>query len=264
MVSVKKHRISSKYLKREVIIDTYLPPGIENPSDLPLLLVNDGQDLRTMRYEGIVQDLFKKNEIASIFTVGIHCSEDRKHEYATAGILDYLGRGTKADSYQQFVLQELLPFIRKEYEVSSFLHKAYAGFSLGGLGAIDTVWNHPEEFSYSAAFSGSFWWRDRDQDHKDFNEKTDRIMHRLIREGKYCPWLKFFFEVGAKDETADRNKNGIIDVIDDTLDLIKELTDKGYNRDSDIHYLELTEGKHDVPTWASAFPVFLKWAWGNK
>ena len=263
-VVVRNHKLSSKYLNREVLVDGYLPPGIENPSELPLLLVNDGQDLRTMKYENIVQDLFEKQEITPIFTVGIHCSADRKNEYGTAGVLDYLGRGTKSDVYQQFVLEELLPYIRKEYSVSSFKHKAYAGFSLGGLSAVDIVWNHPEEFSFVAAFSGSFWWRHRDQDHKDFDENTDRIMHRLIRDGNYSPWLKFFFEVGAKDETADRNNNGIIDVIDDTLDLIKELANKGYNRDNDIHYLELNEGKHDVPTWAGAFPVFLKWVWGNK
>ena len=29
-----------------------------------------------------------------------------------------------------------------------------------------------------------------------------------------------------------------------------------------IRFLELTEGRHDVATWAKAFPDFLKWGWG--
>lgn len=72
----------------------------------------------------------------------------------------------------------------------------------------------------------------------------------------FYPWLKFFFECGAGDEGEDRNKNGIIDSIDDTLDLIAELKAKGYSNNS-IKYLELASGKHDVPTWGQAFPEFL-------
>jgi hypothetical protein len=76
--------------------------------------------------------------------------------------------------------------------------------------------------------------------------------------------MKFFFECGTEDETADRNGNGIIDSIDDTQDLILTLTEKGYSPASDICYHEIAGGKHDVTTWAIAFPVFLKWAFDNK
>ena len=110
-------------------------------------------------------------------------------------------------------------------------------------------------------FSGSLWWRDRNQEDPAFDESTDRIMHRQVREGEYYPWLNFYFEVGTLDETADRNNNGIIDAIDDTISLISELEKKGYNNNA-IRYLELEDGKHDVLTWAKAFPDFLKWGWG--
>ena len=43
---------------------------------------------------------------------------------------------------------------------------------------------------------------------------------------------------------------------------IKELKEKGYTA-NDIKYVELQDGKHDVPTWARAFPDFLKWGWGK-
>jgi len=78
-------------------------------------------------------------------------------------------------------------------------------------------------------------------------------MHRQVRNGSYYPWLKFFFEVGTLDEVADRNKNGIIDSIDDTRSLIDELKKKGYKEPNDICYLELKDGKHDVPTWLRHF-----------
>lgn len=262
-VTVEIFTIFSKYLKREVKVDCYLPIAVINPAEISLLIINDGQDLVTMKFETILESLYAQNEISPILCVGLHCSADRKNEYGTARIPDYKGRGAKSALYALFVFEELLPFIRKSYHIQSFKEKSFAGFSLGGLSAMDIVWNYPMEFTKVGIFSGSFWWRDKNHRDEDFDETKNRIMHRQVREGEYSPWLKFFFEVGTRDETADRNKNGIIDAIDDTISLIAELKDKGYN-DEAIKYLELQDGRHDVPTWASAFPDFLKWGWGNQ
>ena len=88
-------------------------------------------------------------------------------------------------------------------------------------------------------------------------------MHRQIREEGFYPWLRFFFECGAADEEYDRNNNGVIDSIDDTLDLINELVAKGYDPFKDICFVLLEDGKHDVETWARALPDFLQWGWGK-
>ncbi len=254
----------STFLQRKVIVDFYFPPGNNNLNESDLLLINDGQDLITMDFESILNKLYEEDKITSLFCVGIHCGTDRKNEYGTANILNDKGQGTKAKVYTRFVLQELLPLIRKIFKSSSFKSKSFCGFSLGGLSALDIVWNHPNEFSKVGVFSGSFWWRSVSQDDPAFDETKHRIMQIEIRDGKYYPWLKFFFETGTLDETADRNNNGIIDSIDDTLALINELVQKGYDRERDICYLELKEGKHDVTTWGQAFPAFLTWGWGKK
>ncbi|MCH5600680.1 alpha/beta hydrolase-fold protein [Niabella ginsengisoli] len=154
------------------------------------------------------------------------------------------------------------PFCKKTYNVPTFKETAFAGFSLGGLSALDIVWNHPDIFSKVGVFSGSLWWRSLDQSDKKYDDNKHRIMQQQIRKGNFSPDLKFFFECGKLDESGDRNNNGIIDSIDDTLDHIKELFDKGY-KPTDITYLELDEGRHDVQTWGKAMPVFLKWGWGR-
>jgi enterochelin esterase-like enzyme len=260
-ISVENHLVYSSFLRRDVTIDCYLPTNVAVPSDISLLLINDGQDLVTMDFKTILENLYRHHSLSPLLCVGMHCSDDRKNEYATANILDYKGRGTKAAAHTRFVLEELIPFIKKTYRLTSFKEKSFAGFSLGGLSAIDIVWNHAEAFTKVGVFSGSFWWRDKAQEDPAFNEETDRIMHKQIRNGKYHPRLKFYFEVGTQDETADRNNNGIIDAIDDTISLIDELKKKGYSEDA-IEYLELQDGQHNVPTWARAFPDFLKWGWG--
>ena len=262
-ISVENHIIFSAFLEREVKVDFYLPANINRSNDVSLLLVNDGQDLQTMHFDEILEELYEENKINNLLCVGIHCAKDRKNEYGTAKILDYKGRGARAALYTRFIFEELLPFIRSNLLIYSFKEKSFAGFSLGGLCAFDIVWNHPLEFSKVGVFSGSMWWRDKDQNDPDFNEATDRIVHRQVREGNYAPWLKFFFEVGTLDETADRNSNGIIDSIDDSLGLIDELVAKGYDRNNNIKFVELKDGKHDVPTWANAFPLFLSWGWGR-
>lgn len=262
-ILVENHVIASVLLDREVNIDFYFPPQYITPNNLSLLLINDGQDLVTMQFEDILQDLYENKAINNIFCVGIHCSKDRKNEYGTANKLDYKGRGAKAALYTRFIFEELIPYIRSTLFIFSFKEKCFAGFSLGGLCALDIVWNHPQEFSKVGVFSGSLWWRDKDQDDPDFNEDTDRIMHRQIKETiNFFPWLQFFFEVGTLDETADRNNNGVIDSIDDTLSLINILEEKGYSNGEQIKFIELKDGHHDVDTWARAFPDFLKWGWG--
>lgn len=253
--------VYSEFLQREVTIDTYLPVNIEHPEQMSLLLINDGQDLPKMPFDEILSGLLAENKIEPVLCVGIYCSADRKMEYGVAGEPDYKGRGAKAAAYTKFIFDELLPVIHEKYNVPSFKKKSFAGFSLGGLSALDIVWHHPYEFANVGVFSGSLWWRSKGY-REGYDDAQDRIMHQQIRNGKFYSWLKFFFECGILDEKADRNSNGVIDVIDDTLDLIKELKKLGYNETS-IRYLELEDGKHDVPTWARAFSDFLKWGWGK-
>jgi len=250
----------STYLERDVLIDIYLPQVISDSKHVSLLIINDGQDLPKFHFDQMLAELYEQKEIEPVLCVGIHCSADRKMEYGTANMLDYKGRGAKARLHQQFVLNELIPYIIENFG-DNFKEKAYAGFSLGGLSAIDTVWHYPEYFSKAAVFSGSLWWRSKDL-LQGYKEDTDRIIHKLIREGDHKPGLKFYFTTGSLDEKMDRNNNGIIDSIDDTLGLIEELEKKGYGNSNDIRYINYEDGKHDVKTWGKAMPAFLKWGWG--
>lgn len=261
-VLVEQITLTSDYLERDVTIDAYLPKNILLPEQMSLLLVNDGQDLLKMPLDELLDTELTKGNIEPLMVIGIHCGEERKLEYGTAYNHDFKGRGSKAGLYNKFVFDELMPFIRKKYNVPNFKEKAFAGFSLGGLTALDIVWNHASQFTKVGVFSGSLWWRRKSYD-EGYNDEMDRIMHLQVRKGIFHPWLKFFLQCGTEDETADRNENGVIDSIDDTLDLIHELKAKGFT-DEHITYLEVEGGKHDVATWAKVFPEFLKWGWGRE
>jgi enterochelin esterase-like enzyme len=253
--------IHSKILGRDTVVDIFLPFQYQKTAKhYPLLLLNDGQDAETIQLKKTLEKLTHSKEIAEVIVVAIHAG-DRMQEYGVASRPDFRGRGSKASNYSRFVMTELVPYLTYRYSISKHKeHHAIAGFSMGGLSAVDIAWHHPDFFGKAGAFSGSFWWRKRDHKSRFYSEYRDRIMHQVIRRGRFKPGMKFWFQTGLNDEYSDRNKNGVIDSIDDTLDLIVELTKKGYRPFHDIQYLELENGEHNLKTWAEALPHFLKWA----
>lgn len=261
VINKTSYTIPSIYLERDVIIDIYLPK-IYLSMVQDLILINDGQDLPRMDFMSILEPLISKKEIKPIIFVGIHCGPERKMEYGMKDQPDFKGRGAKAGLYEQFLFEECIPFLHANVDLSPQLQMHYAGFSLGALSAFDISWRHADLFSTIGIFSGSLWWRKKGYD-EGYNDETDRLAHAMIRSGRKKNNLKFFVQCGAADESEDRNKNGIIDSIDDAIDLVKELKQIGYT-DQQIYYMEIADGKHDVPTWGRAFPYFLKWGWPNK
>lgn len=257
--------VHSKLLDRDTEVDIFLPFQYEKGNKhYPLLILNDGQDSEAIHLRDTLEKLTLSKEIKDVIVVAVHAG-DRLHEYGVAGKKDFKGRGSKAKNYTRFIMTELLPYISYRYSISTLREEnSIAGFSMGGLSAMDIAWHHPDSFGHVGVFSGSFWWRKRDAKSKFYSDNRDRIMHQVIRRGRFKPGLKFWFQTGQKDEQSDRNKNGVIDSIDDTLDLIVELTRKGYRPFHDIEYLELEDGEHNLITWGEALPHFLKWAFASK
>ncbi len=255
--------IHSKLLGRDVAVDIFLPFHYEKAAGYyPLLILNDGQDNETIHLKSMLEALTYSKEIKDVIVVGVYAG-DRMQEYGVAGKPDFHERGSKAKNYSKFIMTELVPYLEYQYSISKDpVDHAIAGFSLGGLSALDIAWSH-DFFGKAGAFSGSFWWRKRDAKSRLYADHRDRIMHQQIRKGKFKEGMKFWFQTGTHDEQSDRNKNGVIDSIDDTLDLIVELTKKGYRPFHDIQYLEMKGGEHNLKTWTEAMPQFLKWAFGR-
>src|SRR4030095_8758560 len=200
--------VRSQFLGRDVQVDFFLPRNAVGQASL--LLVNDGQNMNELGLEGILESLYAEGRLIPVVVAAIYAGSSRKIEYGTAIQADYLGRGAKAGLYTQFIRHELVPMIQKKFPGLYFEEKAFAGFSLGGLLALDIVWNYPGDFTTAGVFSGSLWWRSLDDEHEDYDDDVHRIMHQQIKKGKYHSNLKFFFSTGSLDETHDRNRNGII------------------------------------------------------
>jgi enterochelin esterase-like enzyme len=254
--------VHSKLLNRDVDVNLLLPTQM-GENKYPLLLLNDGQDMEGLKLKSTIEGLVAKSLIPPIIVAGV-VAADRLQEYGVAARKDYLKRGSLAKAYSEYISTELLPYLLYKYPIETDASQhVFGGCSMGGLSALDIVWNHPHLFQKVGVFSGSFWWRKRDSKSLFYSDHRDRLMHQEIRHGKKKENLQFWLQTGTLDEMGDRNKNGIIDSIDDTLDLIAELTKKGYRPFHDIQYYEMKDGKHNLETWAEAMPVFLLWAFGK-
>ena len=260
LLDLHRLKLRSQFLDRRVKVDLFLPS--ETKRYQGSLVLNDGQDMKQLELVKTVTVLLSKVELPNIGIIAIHANENRMQEYGVAGHPDFKKRGKKAGMYSDFVTKELTPFLQNQYGLLEEEHpNVFAGFSMGGLSALDITWYNSHLFKKAGVFSGSLWWRDLNTG--TAKDDASRIMHRRIRNSEKREELQFWFQTGTKDEKGDRNKNGVIDSIDDTLDLIKELKGIGYT-DEDIVYEEVQNGYHNFHTWSRVFPQFLNWAFSDK
>lgn len=252
--------VASGHLGNARDLFVYLPPNYaDHGRAYPLLLVNDGQDREALKLRETLATLFARRQVRPFVTVAIPTNADRLQEYGTAVAPNAQGLGSRAAAYSQFVTQEVLPLLWRRFCVQREA-TAVLGASLGGLSAFDLVWNHPALFDTAGVLSGSFWWRAAEDETRITPGR--RIAHELVRLGRLRPGLRFWFEAATQDEVSDRDNNGVIDAIQDTLELIDALEAVGYGRGSDMVYVEVLGGRHNWPTWAAVLPQFLRWRYG--
>ncbi len=255
-LDLNRIKLRSSSLDRMIKVDVYLPSNYQNLSST--LLLNDGQDMEQLKLVKSLTAFYSEEKNKKFAVVAVHANENRMWEYGVAGLPDFRKRGRNAAKYSDFISQELIPYLQEEFGIMKEEHQnVYAGFSMGGLSALDISWSYPKLFCKVGVFSGSLWWRNCNTG--TAKDDVSRIMHKRIRESEMKEGMKFWLQTGTKDETRDRNKNGIIDSIDDTLDLITELKKLGYT-DEDIVYAEVKGGEHNFNTWSMIFPQFITWA----
>ena len=252
--------VESTFLSRKVTVEIVLPPNYhETQQKYPVLFLNDGQDLQRLHFLTTYNAFLTQNPSKTFVVVAVHTNENRMQEYGVASTPDYKNRGARAGLYSRFVVNELLPLVRCNYRLSTDANQNFiAGFSLGGLSAFDLAWHNAQVFGKVGVFSGSFWWRKKAYE-DGYDDHNDRIMQVIVRQNTQKPPIQIWLQTGTDDETDDRNQNGIIDSIEDTLDLISELEKQGFGWNKDLKYVEVPNGQHNPDTWGKIMPDFFGW-----
>jgi len=253
----------SRHLQHSVKLHILHTPPPSDRSQYNLLIINDGQDLEKLRVKESMDSLYKAGKILPLVVIGVEAG-DRMKEYGVTDKPDYLGRGARAGFYDAFINDELYPYAKKNSGVRKFQSVVIAGCSMGGLSAFDIAWNHPDKISKVGVFSGSFWWRDKASEDSSYSDEKNRIMITKLKASRKKPGLQYWFYAGAAEEKGDRDKDSIIDVIDDTKDIIALLEKKNVVVPEGLVYRELPGGIHDYSSWSEVFPEFLVWAFPSR
>lgn len=266
-----------------------LPAGYRSdaPTGYPVLYVNDGQDMEAVALRETLAALIADGSVRPVIAVAIDMPPDRMAAY---GLSDRAaGRsvvaqtrfgpvGANAQAYSEWIVKTLVPLIDARYRTRRAPDaRTMLGWSLGALNAFNLGWNYPEVFGRVGAFSPSFWVPG-DSSTPDTSQRT-RLVQRMVDRSASRPELKLFFAVGDKEETNDRDHDGVIDAVDDVHDLIdgwqvsgqlvaKGLRQIGYRVDLDpaarathdaVALYALQGGEHNQKSWALMLPVFLRW-----
>lgn len=269
LVSCKKKvkqaedELYSRHLQAHVKLTVITTPAPDDKSTINLLILNDGQDIGKLRVKAITDSLYKKKLIEPLVIVAVH-ADKRESEYGVAGHPGIHQEGIDAEKYSNFIDDELYPFAKKKAGVRKFNSVTIAGCSLGGLSAFDIAWNHADKIDKVGVFSGSFWLRDKEATDPTYNDEANRIEYATVKSSRKRPKLQYWFYAGTGEESADRDKDGIIDVVDDTKDMIGLIQSKNVANASAIVYKETPGGKHDHADWSRVFGEFLVWAVGRR
>ncbi|AIF48533.1 esterase [Dyella japonica A8] len=292
MPPVKLTLDASAFAPEQIKVTVYLPPGYaDSQARYPVLYANDGQDMDAVGLQDTLAALYAQHAIRPVIVVAVDMLKDRASGY---GLFDRARRrsvvggsrigpiGARAYDYAAWVAGELVPYVDAHYRTqASAQGRTMLGWSLGALNAFCIGWEYPEVFGQVGAFSPSFWLA---ADRSDANavESTRLAQAMVDRAGQRKP-VRFWFAVGGREETNDRNHNGTIDAVEDLEDLIngytapdgmhrRGLRDLGYPVDMDYAahpspsdtaaYDLFPDGEHNQATWKRMLPVFLGWAYG--
>jgi len=149
---VECNSLPSKFVHRAVPYCVMLPPGFnaDKTRHFPILylLHGLGDNEQFFIHSGewnLVEDMREKGELKDFLIAT-----------PEGGASFYINAKDGRERYEDFLVQEFLPFIEKRYRVSpGRANRAISGISMGGYGALHLAFRHPQLFSGVSAHSAA-------------------------------------------------------------------------------------------------------------
>lgn len=221
-----KDEIYSRHLQKHISLTVISTPVPKNKSDFNLLLLNNGQDMQKAGIGNIVDSLYRKKLIKPLVIVGINAF-DPEQEYGVAGFSDGKNQGSMASKYADFIVNELLPFIKKKSGVRSFRTVSIAGSGMAGVSAIDIAWDNWQKFD-KVGFLPGFTNSTANVDFSILSEK--------IAKSRKRPKLQYWLSQVDDIKNPHRNDSTSMEVLFDVLkqkDQEQSVTRVGTESDKD-------------------------------
>ncbi len=239
----------------------YVPAQYDPSVQASLMIFNDGQAFKNMegdvRAPNVIDNLIYRREIPVMLAVFINPGrtpeqpEPTPQEWGDRTTNRPTEYNTLDDKYARVIVDELMPVLNKEYNISKDPERrGIGGASSGAIAAFTVAWQRPNEFRKVLSIVGSFT-----------NLRGGHAYADLVRTTEKKP-IRIYLQDGRNDNRGV-GRNGQYDETRDwflqNVRLMKALTEKGY----DVNYT-WGIGRHGQKQGGAIFPDMMRWLWRDQ
>jgi enterochelin esterase-like enzyme len=227
----------------------YLPADYRRHQPMALMIFQDGKRFAARdgiwRVPTVLDNLIASKELPSIAAAFIDPGVARPKPVDGSALDEVSNRSVEYDTlsaaYSQFLLDEILPAIRRQVDVTDDpAGRAIGGHSSGAICAFTAAWQRPDQFGKVLSANGSFT-----------NIRGGHAYPQLVRSTPRKP-IRIFQQGGANDlvhpewgEWGPANQA-----------MAAALDEAGYD-----HWFVFGNGTHSARHAASILPDALRWLW---
>lgn len=241
--TVSKHLWTNSeiYPDTETEYWVYVPAQYTDEHPAAVMVYQDGEgyvhDEGSVRAPTVMDNLIHSGEMP--VTIGVFINPSKKEQPWDQRDVQYLPLD---DTYARFVLEEILPQVSKEYELTDDREgRAAAGMSDGGLASFTLGWHRPDAFSKVISHIGSY-----------VRLRGGSEYPYLVRKTRGNPKpIRVFLQDGANDLNLAEGNWTLAN-----LSMASALMFARYD-----YRLEMGTGGHDLKHGGAIFPDTLRWIW---
>lgn len=236
----------------------YVPAQYDPTKPAALMVFQDGHAFVSSngnyRVPYVFDNLIYRREMP--VTIGVFINPGRRPDQKESSAEDWGDRINNRpteynelnDNYTKMIVQELLPALQKDYNLSiNPEDRAIAGASSGAICAFTVAWHRPDQFRKVLSTIGSFT-----------NIRGGHAYPDMVRTAERKP-IRIFLQDGLNDNRGIR-RGGTYDPKWDwhaqNRKMVAALTEKGY----DVNYC-WGIGTHSNKQGGSMLPEMLRWLW---
>ena len=239
----------------------YVPAQYNAATPASLMIFNDGQAFMAptsnLRAHNVLDNLIFRREIPVMIAVFIN--PGRRPDQPEPTPQNWGDRDTNRpdeynslnDKYARVIVDELMPVLYKEYNISKDPNQhAIGGASSGAIAAFTVAWERPNDFRKVLSIVGSFT-----------NIRGGHAYSDLVLKADKKP-IRIFLQDGRNDNRA-LNANGTYDETRDwflqNVHLMEALTKKGY----EVNYA-WGMNRHGQSMGGAIMPEMMRWLWRDQ
>jgi enterochelin esterase-like enzyme len=234
----------------------YVPAQYDPAQPTAVMVFNDGQAMKAepgdVQAHHVLDNLIFRREIPVM--LGVFINPGRRPDQPEPNPRDWGDRTSNradeynppTDKYARVIVEELMPALKKEYNISPDpeLH-GIMGSSSGGCAAFAVAWFRPNDFRKVITFVGSFT-----------DIRGEYIYPELVAESEKKP-IRIFMQDGRNDNRRPDNLKR--DWFYQNVRLMNALTKKRY----EVNYA-WGIGNHGQKQGGAIFPEMMRWLWRDQ